>query len=78
MSENINKKTILYTFCKHLISSETFIDMVTYNKIIYEDRVTRTTSYDEDIEYLIDYYKINGQYPSEFQVLFNEWILTRL
>lgn len=78
MSENINKKTILYTFCKYLISSETFIDMVTYNKIIYEDRVTRTTTYDEDIEYLIDYHKINGQYPSEFQVLFNEFILERL
>jgi len=78
MSENISQKTLLYTFCKHLISSETFIDMVTYNKIIYEDRVTRATTYDEDIEYLIGYYKINGQYPAEFQILFNEWILTRL
>lgn len=78
MSENISQKTLLYSFCKYLIYSDKFIDMVTYNKIIYEDRVTRTTGYDEDIEYLIDYHKINGQYPPEFQALFNEWILMRL
>lgn len=78
---NDKQADLLYQFCKHLISSNLFLNFTDYYYTIYENDMYSKiydSTYNEDVAYLINYQQKNGCYPPKFQELFNEWLLMRM
>lgn len=82
-----NSKTerhLIYDFVNYLWkkmiiteNSRTKIELLMiYNQILGYSH-TRQTDYLADVDHLLEYKEINGCYPANFQLLFNQWLLER-